>query len=69
MIWYQVLGIGAAGVTIAVPFHFLARMRRPDGELGDYWSNVVQQLCLLLLPLLFLSAALETIYRPFWRTG
>lgn len=46
----------------------LARLRRPEGDRGDFWARAVQRVCLLLALPVFLSGALA-VFPAVWQTG
>jgi len=58
--------LGAVATLVA---DRLARVRRADGERGDYWARAVLRLCLLLGPLLVVSGLLESLFPQLWQTG
>ena len=45
-----------------------ARLRRRDGDRGDYWARAVQRVCLFLALPVLVSGALG-IFPNFWQTG
>jgi len=45
-----------------------ARLRRPDGDRGDYWVRVAQRVCLFLALPLLVSGALA-LFPALWQTG
>jgi hypothetical protein len=59
-------------LLIAVVGGFLAdraaRVRRPDGDRGDFWTMVVKGVCLLLALPVLISGSLA-LFPDFWQTG
>lgn len=63
------LGLLLLSAVGAVAADHAARLRRgPDGDRGDYWSRVVQRVCLLLGLLVLLSEA-AAVVPAYWQTG
>lgn len=62
-------GTFLAAAFVAFVADRAARLRRPDGDRGDYWTRAVQRICLFLALPLLLSGALETVVPKYWLTG
>ncbi|MCP4700577.1 MAG: DUF1998 domain-containing protein [Gammaproteobacteria bacterium] len=65
--WFAFL----ASAVLAFIFDRLARLRRMDrgADRGDYWAFVIRTLCIILGPLLLLSAWMEALHQPYWSQG
>lgn len=69
MSWYWALALAGLSLLLMWIFDRAARLRRSDGDSGDYWTAVVRRLSIWLLPPLLLSSLLQAIHRPFWSAG
>lgn len=63
------LGILLAAACATFVADRAARLRRRDGDRGDFWTRAVQRICLCLALPLLLSGALETVFPRYWQTG
>ncbi len=71
MSWDDLLPLAILPLGLAIGFlaDRLSRLRRPDGERGDFWARTLQRLCLLLAPALLVSGALQTLFPQVWNDG
>lgn len=63
------LGLCAAVAALAALVHAVARVRRPGGDTGDLWANVLRRWGTAVAIAGLLSCSIAPVWQKWWQTG